>query len=108
MAPAAFNGRHASNARAGVDMTRRAHVARNKLTKIRRPIREGFGLFRIAELLMTPVIRYCNDVGKAELTPTGSTTDYTKAQGHGVTTEPHLREALAADQVEAILGAGRS
>ena len=59
-------------------------------------------MFRIAELYDVPVIRYCNDA-RAELDPNWlNLPDYIKAQGHGVITEPYLREALA-DQVEAIL-----
>ena len=41
-------------------MTRRTLPATTD-QEIRRLIREGFGLFRIAELYDVPVIRYCND-----------------------------------------------
>lgn len=83
-------------------MARRAYCLQQADQEIRRLIREGFGLFRIAELYDVPVIRYCSDA-RAELDINWlNLPDYIKAQGHGVITEPYLREALA-DQVEAIL-----
>ena len=83
-------------------MTRREYALQQADEEIRRLIREGFGLFRIAELHDVPVIRYCTDMqAEFDLNWQGLP-DYVKAGGHGVMTEPYLREALA-DQVEAIL-----
>ena len=53
-------------------MTRRDYCLQQADQEIRRLIREGFGLFRIAELYDVPVIRYCNDARALSSTPTGS------------------------------------
>ena len=83
-------------------MTRREYCLQQADEEIRRLIREGFGLFRIAELYDVPVIRHCSDA-QAELDLNWQALpEYIKAQGHGVITEPYLREALA-DQIEEIL-----
>ena len=85
-----------------MDMTRREYCLHQADLEIRRLIREGFGLFRIAELYDIPRIRYCTD-RLAECDPTWlNLPEYIKEQGHGVITEPYLRERLA-DQVELIL-----
>lgn len=83
-------------------MTRREYALQQADEEIRRLIREGFGLFRIAELYDVPVIRYCSDAQAEFDLNWQALPEYIKAQGHGVITEGYLRERLA-DQVEEIL-----
>lgn len=83
-------------------MTRREYCLQQADEEIRRLILEGFGLFRIAELYDVPVIRYCSDAQAEFDLNWQALPEYIKAQGHGVITEPYLRDALA-DQIEEIL-----
>lgn len=83
-------------------MTRREYALQQADAEIRRLIREGFGLFRIAELYDVPVIRYCTDTQAEMDTNWMNLPQYIKDQGHGVITEAYLREQLA-DQCEQIM-----
>ena len=83
-------------------MTRREYALQQADAEIRRLIREGFGLFRIAELYDVPVIRYRTDTQAEMDTNWMNLPQYIKDQGHGVITEAYLREQLA-DQCERIL-----
>jgi hypothetical protein len=83
-------------------MTRREYALQQADQEICRLIREGFGLFLIAELYDVPRIRYCTEMQADADLNWQALPELIKEGGHGVMTESYLREALA-DQVEAIL-----